>query len=362
MARSSVGPPAPPNGNSTVVLNPNRPANPFHPTEEPDWVSVPRSESRLSSFSSISSSPYEHINHSNILSTSASSSAPRKLPPPFDPAALPAKAGRLNLAEEQALSRSLKNKAPPPPPPRRQTSTQSLPQPVPARSSTFPAAPPSGSNSQISSASTSAGSLNKAKPGAPPVARKPAHLVTTSPTNSPPTSEPAQFPAFSANGTTAAGAKPTIPRKPSARVSDLTASLHASRAGAGAVAGTKPTPLTGGMRNTGILPPPLQPERATGSSPNSFERYSDNPNPNPNPNHRHSQSASSGRSTPAGGIGLPGLGKVPERKPVMSAPRSTQQQGIGTAQPPLPARKPTVDLLGDDQPGDRGGWETLKPT
>ncbi|XDG06464.1 hypothetical protein ABKA04_006079 [Annulohypoxylon sp. FPYF3050] len=92
MAKSTVGPPKSVNGNSTVILNPNRPSNPFTPSEEPDWVAIPRSNSRLSSFSSISSSPYEHINHSSILSTSAASnSSPRKLPPPFDPATLPAK-------------------------------------------------------------------------------------------------------------------------------------------------------------------------------------------------------------------------------------------------------------------------------
>ncbi|CAJ2501685.1 Uu.00g045380.m01.CDS01 [Anthostomella pinea] len=97
MAKSTIAPPKSSNGkldDSAMTLNPNRPSNPFNITEEPDWVAVPRASSRLSSFSSMSSSPYEHVNHSTLLSTSASSSAPRKLPPPYDPSSLPAKVGR----------------------------------------------------------------------------------------------------------------------------------------------------------------------------------------------------------------------------------------------------------------------------
>ena len=77
LARSAISPPAPMDASQETVLNPKRPHNPFAPTDEPDWVSIP-SRSRLSSFSSMSTSPYEHINHSTVLSTSASSSVPRK--------------------------------------------------------------------------------------------------------------------------------------------------------------------------------------------------------------------------------------------------------------------------------------------
>src|SRR5690606_5501481 len=114
MAKSSINPPRPDNPGSQVILNPKRPTNPYAPTDEPDWVSVPRSESRLSSFSSISTSPYEHVNHSTLLSSSASSSAPRKLPPPYDPSALPAKIGRMQISED---SKGLQGDGAPPPPP-----------------------------------------------------------------------------------------------------------------------------------------------------------------------------------------------------------------------------------------------------
>ncbi|RYO87657.1 hypothetical protein DL766_001335 [Monosporascus sp. MC13-8B] len=320
MAQSRVAPPGPPNSSNdqpVMVLNPSRPSNPFQPTDEPDWVAVPRSGSRLSSFSSISSSPYEQINHSSLLSTSASSSTPRKLPPPFDPAALPVKVGRLNLAEEQAAARSPKNEAPPPPPPRRQTAGPTQPRPLPVRTLTFPMAPDSES-SPAQTPSTSM-SINKPKP-APPVAKKPAHLASTSPTNSPPTSESGRF-SPSIKSTTAH----SIPRKPSKKVSDLTSRLESSGSGS----------LTGGMRSAPI--PPLQPTRASGNSPSRNN---------------------STQSLPSGGVSLPGLGKI-ERKPVMPS----SQQGLSQPlQPVKPARKPAVDLLGDDEATEMGGWETLKPS
>ncbi|RYP27748.1 hypothetical protein DL767_007523 [Monosporascus sp. MG133] len=320
MAQSSVAPPGPPNNSNdqpVMVLNPSRPSNPFQPTDEPDWVAVPRSGSRLSSFSSISSSPYEQINHSSLLSTSASSSTPRKLPPPFDPAALPVKVGRLNLAEEQTAARSPKNEAPPPPPPRRQTAGPTQPQPLPVRTLTFPMAP----NAESSPAQTPSTSMtmNKPKP-APPVAKKPAHLASTSPTSSPPTSESSRF-SSSINSTAAH----SIPRKPSKKVSDLTSRLESSGSGS----------LTGGMRSA--LTPPLQPTRASGNFPSRNN---------------------STQSLPSGGVSLPGLGKI-ERKPVILSP----QQGLAQPlQPVKPAQKPAVDLLGDDEAAEMGSWETLKPS
>ncbi|RYP53789.1 hypothetical protein DL769_010447 [Monosporascus sp. CRB-8-3] len=320
MAQSGVAPPGPPNSSNdqpVMVLNPSRPSNPFQPTDEPDWVAVPRSGSRLSSFSSISSSPYEHINHSSLLSTSASSSTPRKLPPPFDPAALPVKVGRLNLAEEQTAARSPKNEAPPPPPPRRQTAGPTQPQPLPVRTLTFPMAPNSES-SPTQTPSTSM-TMNKPKP-APPVAKKPAHLASTSPTNSPPTSESGQF-----SPSINSAAAHSIPRKPPKKVSDLTSRLESSGSGS----------LTGGMRSA--LTSPLQPTYASSNFPSRNN---------------------STRSLPSGGVSLPGLGQI-ERKPVMSS----SQQGLSQPlQPVKPARKPAVDLLGDDEATEMGSWETLKPS
>ncbi|CAK7566179.1 MAG: Inositol-1,4,5-trisphosphate 5-phosphatase 1 [Sporothrix epigloea] len=112
MAQAAVQPPPPANSSThTTVLNPRRPANPFVPTDESDWVAVPRAESRLSSFSSLSTSPYEHLNYSTVLSSSANSqggggsavAASRKLPPVQDTA-----------RTEAAIATP-----PPPPPPRR---------------------------------------------------------------------------------------------------------------------------------------------------------------------------------------------------------------------------------------------------
>ncbi|RYP49632.1 hypothetical protein DL768_004674 [Monosporascus sp. mg162] len=293
MAQSRVAPPGPPsssNDQPVMVLNPSRPSNPFQPTDEPDWVAVPRS---------------------------ASSSTPRKLPPPFDPAALPIKVGRLNLAEEQTAARSPKNEAPPPPPPRRQTAGPTQPQPLPVRTLTFPMAP----NSESSPAQTPSTSMpmNKPKP-APPVAKKPAHLASTSPTNSPPASESGRL-SPSINSIAAH----SIPRKPSKKVSDLTSRLESNGSGS----------LTGGMRSA--LTPPLQPTRASGNPPSKNN---------------------STRSLPSGGVSLPGIGKI-ERKPVMSSPQQGPSQPL---QPVKPARKPAVDLLGDDEATEMGGWETLKPS
>ncbi|KAI1764743.1 SacI homology domain-containing protein [Hypoxylon sp. FL1150] len=325
MAKSTVGPPKLTNGlNSTMILNPGRPSNPFAPTEEPDWVAVPRSNSRLSSFSSISSSPYEHINHSTLLSTSAASnSSPRKLPPPFDPATLPAKLGQTNLHDEQTHSQ--RNEPPPPPPPRKQTAgslVQSSPmQPTisatrpasMASRSTMPQQPPRpiSSSSQIS---------NKSK-APPPVARKPVHLMTTSPTASPSIPETNTFDSFVEQQT----ARPPMPRKTSANISNLTSKLEASRSGT----------LTGGMLKTSL------------------------------PHHTNSTASNNsfigggGPTTSSSRVSLPGLGSI-ERKPAL--PARPQQQHTQPPKPLRPEGRRSVDLLGGDDPNEMNGWETLKPS
>ncbi|KAI1134552.1 SacI homology domain-containing protein [Hypoxylon sp. FL0543] len=321
MARSTVCPPKPSNGSSTIILNPNRPSNPFTPTEEPDWVAVPRANSRLSSFSSISSSPYEHINHSSIFSTSAASnSSPRKLPPPFDPATLPAKVGQINLLDEQIPMQ--KNDAPPPPPPRRQTSTsvlqasqapgpQSVLQPSKSVMPELPLKRTVSSASQIS---------HKSK-APPPVARKPVHLMSTSPSASPSLPESSSFDSLIDQQTP----KLPIPRKTSSAVSNLTSKLEASRSGA----------LTGGMYKA-TTTPPLRPD--SGAS-NGFSTSSSNPAGHP------------------GRVSLPGLGSV-ERKPALPARPQPQQYIQSTQTEP----KSNVDLLGGDGGTEMNGWETLKPS
>ncbi|OTA53560.1 hypothetical protein K449DRAFT_389738 [Hypoxylon sp. EC38] len=324
MARSTVGPPKPSNGNSTMVLNPNRPSNPFTPTEEPDWVAVPRANSRLSSFSSISSSPYEHINHSTLLSTSAASnSSPRKLPPPFDPATLPAKVGQINLLDEQIPMQ--RNEAPPPPPPRRQTSTsimQASESPIssgphPALQPSKPSMPEPQLNRTVSSASQIS---NKSK-APPPVARKPVHLMSASPSASSSISETSSLGSLMDQPTP----KLPIPRKTSAAVSNLTSKLEASRAGA----------LTGGM-----LKPTTPPLRLDTVASNGFSA---------------GPSISAGHP---GRVSLPGLGSV-ERKPALPARWQQQQSDI---QPPQPETRSNVDLLGGNDGTEMNGWETLKPS
>ncbi|KAI1341616.1 SacI homology domain-containing protein [Xylariaceae sp. FL0016] len=325
MAKSAIAPPKSANGSrdiATVVLNPGRPSNPFNVTDEPDWVAVPRANSRLSSFSSISSSPYEHINHSAFQSTSASNPAPRKLPPPFDPSTLPAKVGRMNIMDEQTPTQSHRNEAPPPPPPRRQTvtnmgqsgSASSSPQPVPRAKPHPPVPQPRvvSTSSQVSSDSRSP----------PPVAKKPAHLASTSPMSSPSLSENNGF-----SPREDRTPRPQAPHQTSSNISNLASRLETNNLGS----------LTGGMHRTRTLPPQ-----------SAFAEVSD---AHPAP---VSGSIASGR------IGLPGLG-VGERKPVLPT-RPNQQPSPAIRKPAPPSRKPVIDLLGDDTATEMNGWESLKPS
>ncbi|KAJ2982803.1 hypothetical protein NUW58_g6365 [Xylaria curta] len=312
MAKSIVGPPDSTNGDSeysSVILNPSRPSNPFSATEEPDWVAVPRasSNSRLSSFSSsISSSPYEHINHSTLLSTSASSSM------------------------SSAAATGQKNDAPPPPPPRRQTNT-STPQSTTissattsvvgshASSTSFPATHPRtvSSSSQMSAKSSKA---------PPPVARKPAHLTSTSPI-SPPLPDPSKSEPIGDQTP-----KPQLPRRTTSNISNLTTRLEANGSGQ----------LTGGMQNIRSTQPVLGPNRVS-TYPNT--------------------------SVSTRGVGLPGMG-TEERKPALPTrprqqqPQATQQPLMAQPRKPVPSttKTQTVDLLGAEMDGEMNGWETLKPS
>lgn len=313
LAQSGVGAPKPTNGSSTVVLNPNRPSNPFAPTDEPDWVAVPRAGSRLGSFSSISSSPYEHINHSTVLSTSASSSGPRKLPPPLDPSTLPAKVGRINLMDDDVGGPSPRNETPPPPPPRRQTAAASAePAPKPTAVSTR-VAKPTPPPPQPRRVSTESQTSNKSK-APPPVARKPTHLTSTSPLSSP-SPKQAELPDDPAS-------RPGLPRRVSTNVQSLSSKLEQSGSAV----------LTGGMHKS---PPPIKPKRI-GTAP----------------------AAGGTDQKTAGGVSLPGM---VERKPVLP---TRQQQGSGPPpKPAKPSRKPAMDLLGDSgDANEMNGWETLRPS
>ncbi|KAJ9157486.1 SacI domain and endonuclease/exonuclease/phosphatase [Pleurostoma richardsiae] len=330
MARSVVAPPRPANGFSTI-LNPNRPSNPFSPTDEPDWVNIPRAESRLSSFSSMSSSPYEHINQSSLLSTSASSATARKLPPPYDPSALPAKVGRLMLTDESSQGQlSNKQDNPPAPPPRRQTGTvasrpsTSLPSALIPQPATTPSHKDTASALPTPQPASSASQNHKAPP---PVAKKPAHL-SMSPANSPKQNDTEldRFPDREG--------RPIPPRRPSTSVPTpgmrpkLPEGLHRAVS----------TRETAKEQDT---PPPMPPRRA-----------GTNVVPPPRNN----------AWAPPGAVGLVGLTNGGDQgRPALPARKPTTRPG------PPPTQRPTgklqnVDLLGDGDTLEMGGWEALKPS
>lgn len=184
-----------------MALNPHRPSNPFGQGEELDWISVSRS-SPGASLSSISSSPYEKVTPPRGM-ISAASSGPRKLPPQYDPATLPAQVGRMKIGDGDG-TRSVHGDsrsgaaAPPPPPPRRSATTLEMGSGAaglgskPAHSvggvpgggadktATQPLWIPARPTSAASQTSQLSQQLKAGKP-APPVAKKPAHLASTSP-------------------------------------------------------------------------------------------------------------------------------------------------------------------------------------
>ncbi|CCC11590.1 putative synaptojanin-like protein [Sordaria macrospora k-hell] len=353
MPRSAIQPPKPESPAFQTILNPKRPANPYMPTDEPDWVNIPRSESRLSSFSSLSTSPFEHVNHSMLLSTSASNSAPRRpLPPPFDPSNLPAKVGRLQLTEDGKNGKF--DTPPPPPPPRRQTGMGALgstsgpamaSSPVarkPVNTAATTATPP------LPARSMSVSSQNTVKQkAAPPVAKKPAHLAAPS---SPGSSSSA--PAPMEDTVTLSNWKPLQPERSSnPSLSGLQGSL--SKANGSSSSCTSLSSLSDRTGDTNAaLQPPRRVNTSTGFAPQA-------------------------RYTPPGGVGLIGLAdvqqktQVPGRKPVpvsaLAPPPALVQKATTkpeAPQPPPPRKSNTVNLLDDDDSGgmQMGGWQALKPS
>lgn len=344
-AQSTITAPKAMDGSTSTILNPNRQANPFVPSDEPDWVTVPRADSRPSSFSSMSTSPYEHINHSTFLpslSSSVSSTPPgRKLPPSYDPSALSARVGRMAMNEEQHQPLQFKKvEAPPAPPPRRSANQMYFPPPpnqtvVPAIGNlgrkAVPLPPPPRSVSNTSSAS------QPAQKGPPPVAKKPSHLATTSPVLE---SGPLLSP-------TEAKAKPIPPRRPSSSVSNtarvaIQDSLHRTKSAR--------DPST--HSNHGApMPPPRRAGTESIASPLSIANS----------------------WAPPGGVGLVGLGaskdgrpSLPTRKPVCvsayDGERSRPAPPPAATKPVVKAKSPVVDLLGDDGSASMGTWEALKPS
>lgn len=344
-AQSTITAPRPMDGSTSTILNPNRQANPFVPSDEPDWVTVPRADSRLSSFSSMSTSPYEHINHSTFLpslSSSVSSTPPgRKLPPPYDSSALPARVGRMTMNEEQHQPIQFKKvDAPPAPPPRRLTNQIHFPPPpnqtpVPSLGSNsnfgsrkpVPLPPPPRSVSNASSSS------QKTQKGPPPVAKKPSHLATTSPN---PDSDPSLSP-------TEAKARPIPPRRPSSSVPST---------GRAAIHDTLNRTMSARDASTHA---PMPPPRRAGTESITSPTFSTK------------------GWAPPGAVGLVGLGGTQDGRPLMPTRKpvtvSTQDAERSRPAPPPLAKKPVVkgksavvDLLGDDGSATMGGWEALKPS
>lgn len=350
-AQSTITAPRAMDGSTSTILNPNRQANPFVPSDDPDWVTVPRAESRLSSFSSMSTSPYEHINHSTFLpslSSSVSSTPPqRKLPPPYDPSALPARVGRLNMNDEQHQALQFRKIDGPPAPPPRRSATQNFSFPPPPNQTPVPsigslARKPAPAPPPPRPASTTSSASQKTMKDPPPVARKPAHLATTSPTHE---SDPALSP-------TEAKARPIPPRRPSSSVHN--ASHAAIRESLHRTASAR-EPSSHVHQS-----PPMPPPRRAGTTASA--------SPSPAPSMKG--------WAPPGAVGLVGLGHAKEERPVLPARKpvalnapTSPGEGRSKPAPPPTAKKPVmkvkspvVDLLGDDGSATMGGWEALKPS
>ncbi|KAK0657119.1 SacI homology domain-containing protein [Cercophora newfieldiana] len=321
MARSAIVPPKPENPAYQTILNPKRPANPYAQTDEADWVNVPRSESRLSSFSSMSTSPYEHVNHSMLLASTASSTAPRKLPPAYDPSTLPAKVGRMQISEEPSTTHA--EGPPPPPPPRRQTGSVNG---TPATAATYqpPQKKPTPSPAP-SSSSASLVSQQSSKPkGPPPVARKPAHL--TAPASPASSTSSTVIPDAAVQRDPSRAQLPGLPRR-------STALAQTSIPGHDSI---RPSPSN--ERDTA---PPQPPKRAISSA----------------------SVARAGRGAPSGAVGLIGLADQERRAQSASARKALTTQKPPAPAPPPPRKVQAVDLLDDDDAGAQiGSWEALKPS
>lgn len=175
-ARSTIQPPKG-TGPQSVMLNPNRPANPFVPTQEPDWVSIPRA--RVSSFSgNLSSSPYEHIQIPGDFMTSTPSSGTRRPPPQADSATISSRVGA-----REDLRSQLDGTPPPPPPPRRPTGSTPGGSPAGTPMTFSKMQPQTAAPQRPSSALSELSQLSQHSKGRPPppVAKKPSHLAAVSP-------------------------------------------------------------------------------------------------------------------------------------------------------------------------------------
>lgn len=214
-ARSALRPPQ-----QGVIPNPNRPSNPYTPTDEPDWVTVPRmTASRQQSSKSIAPPPPNPRN-----SNSNSTNGTRSILPPLNPTGTAVSALSRNLAQT-----SLKN-----------ASTTSIPPPATDR--------------RLSTSTTS--STSKKTP--PPVARKPVHLSSSRSSTSSPTLSSAS--AFS----TSRGPLPSQ-QKPRSTTIDHTGfapppkRISVAKPSLGSLYGRRDVE---DRRDVSTPPPPPQPRRA----------------------------------------------------------------------------------------------------
>ena len=335
MARSTVQPPRVSASTHSAVLNPNRPGNPFVPTEEPDWVTVPRAESRQS-VSSMSSSPYEHINHSIVIPPSASSQTARKLPPAVDASSVPVKIGRASTVWDPNPGRAKREETPPPPPPRRQTGATAASAPAPAKApaplpgalaskaATMPVPPPKKTSQKVvptppppRPASTSSAASQKTPPvktkAAPPVAKKPAHLSSLSPSSSPKPQPSQEF---------SVAPRAMSPGRAAVSLRGVASKYAVGRDGSPA-------------KGEGEDEPPPKPPRRTAT-----------------------EAGPPRKPVPAGAVGLAGMTTADNRpKPPVRKPNVPNKPALARG-----GTRQTVDLLGDDANGSINGWETLKPT
>ncbi|TVY35511.1 Inositol-1,4,5-trisphosphate 5-phosphatase [Lachnellula occidentalis] len=232
-AKSAIKPPQ--NG---LVPNPNRPSNPYTPTDEPDWVTVPRMGSQNKVNTKFDPPPV------NPRPTNGT----RKLPPPFNPAG--SSSGTL---ANNFFQTSLKD-APP-------TSTH------PSQQS---------SDRRLSSSTTS--SASKKIP--PPIGRKPVHLTSSPSSTSSPT-----LSAVNGFATTARAETPPIqpPRPTTIDTKFPPPPKRATGPGnaLGAIYGRKDIE---DRRETGNAPAPPQPRRPVAASKTangSEEPYKDDNGPRP---------------------------------------------------------------------------------
>lgn len=262
-------------------LNPNRPSNPFGHTDESDWVSVPRASPRPYD-ANVSNSPYEKVSKPRGMPPGSGGPEPvmrKQLPPPFDTSKLPTKVGKLKLDDEVSIKSQPERQTatpPPPPPPRRQTAGSSHPVTSGSGATGFatdlsktqalaplPTKPRSGSVASQSSQLSRQSTNRSIKSVPPPVAKKPAHLVTGSPISKTTTGSTVN----SGRSDEAASRVPPLPARSASGASQASRqSASARKAVLPAVGGSGPTAVGPGTGQVNGMKPPLPSRQQTGQA------------------------------------------------------------------------------------------------